>query len=71
MRQLLQTNDLVQLSWVEALLRDSGIESLILDASASVFGSMPMVERRLMVADEDLEAARRLLDEAKIEYERK
>jgi Putative prokaryotic signal transducing protein len=71
MKRLIETNDLVQLSWVEALLRDAGIESLILDSSAAVFGSMPMVQRRLMVADDDLEPARRLLDEAKVDYERK
>jgi len=71
MKQLIETNDLVLLSWVEALLRDSGIESVIFDSSASVFGSMPMVQRRVMVDDEDLLAAQRLLDEAKIEYEKK
>lgn len=71
MKQLIETNDLVLLSWVEALLRDSGIEFFIFNSSAAVFGSMPMVQRRVMVADEDLDAARRLLDEAKIEYEKK
>ena len=71
MKQLIETNDLVLLSWVEALLRDSGIESVIFDSSASVFGSTPMVQRRVMVDDEDLLAAQRLLDEAKIEYEKK
>jgi uncharacterized protein involved in type VI secretion and phage assembly len=71
MKQLIETNDLVLLSWVEALLKDSGIDSFVFDSSASVFGSMPMVQRRVMVADEDLAAAQRLLDEAKIEYEKK
>ena len=71
MKQLIETNDLVLLSWVEALLKDSGIESVIFDSSASVFGSIPMVQRRVMVADEDLPAAQRLLDEAQIEYEKK
>ena len=71
MKQLLETNDLAELSWIEALLRDSRIEYLILDAAASAFGSMPLVRRRLLVPDEDLDAARRLLDEAKIDYEKK
>jgi hypothetical protein len=54
MRELLRTNNAVRLSWVQALLRDSGIESL-------VEGSIGAIPRRLMVAERDLGRARALL----------
>jgi hypothetical protein len=47
------------------LLADSGIESLVFDANASIVeGSIGAIERRVMVADDDLGAARQLLDDA-------
>jgi hypothetical protein len=65
MKELLRTNNPVRLSWLEALLRDSGIESLVLDHYTSlVEGSIGAIPRRLMVADRDLDRARALLDEA-------
>lgn len=70
MKQLIETNDPVLLTWIEALLRDSGIESLVFDPYVAQLG-IPAVMRRVMVADDDLTRAQRLLDEAKIEYEKK
>ena len=65
MKELLRTNNPVRLSWLGALLRDSGIESLVLDHHTSlVEGSIGAIPRRLMVADRDLDRARALLDEA-------
>lgn len=65
MRELLRTNDAVRLSWLTALLADSGIEGIVLDQHTSaVEGSISAIPRRLMVADGDFERARRLLDEA-------
>ncbi len=65
MRELLRTNDLVKLSWLQALLRDSGIEPLVLDGHASVLeGSAIAIPRRLVVIEEDYAAARRLLEAA-------
>ena len=61
---------MVQLSWVQALLKDSGIETVVFDSFVGRLG-MGLFRQRVMVADEDLDAARRLLDEAKIDYERK
>jgi hypothetical protein len=64
MKELLRSNDLVRISWYEAVLRDAGIEPLLLDAHASVLeGSAVAIPRRLMVTDEDYARARRLLDE--------
>ncbi|HEU0217568.1 MAG TPA: DUF2007 domain-containing protein [Stellaceae bacterium] len=65
MKELLRTNDLVRLSWIEALLADAGIESVVLDQHTSlVEGSIGAIQRRLMVAERDHERARRLIAEA-------
>lgn len=65
MRELLRTNDLVRLSWVQAFLADAGIEAVTFDNHASVLeGSVVAITRRLMVIDEDYERASALLAEA-------
>ena len=62
MRELLRTNDPVRISWVRALLADSGIDSLVLDQHTSlVEGSIGAIPRRLMVAERDHDRARALL----------
>ena len=64
MIELLRTNDLVKLSFLDAVLRDAGIESIVLDQHMSVLeGSAGAIPRRLMVSDEDADAARRILRE--------
>ncbi len=65
MKELLRTGDPVWLSWVTALLAGENIETLVLDSYMSFAeGSISAIPRRLMVADEDFEAARHLLAEA-------
>lgn len=65
MTELLRTNDLVLLSFLQALLGDAGIETMIADQHTSVLeGSIGAIPRRLMVIEEDLVAARRLVAEA-------
>jgi hypothetical protein len=65
MKELLRTNDLVRLSWIEALLADAGIDCLVLDQHTSlVEGSIGAIQRRLMVAEGDHARARRLVAEA-------
>lgn len=62
MKELLRTNNVVRLSWVQALLKDSGIDSLVLDHHTSLIeGSIGAIPRRLMVAERDLARARALL----------
>ncbi|MDF1794728.1 MAG: DUF2007 domain-containing protein [Thalassobaculaceae bacterium] len=62
MRELLRTNDLVRISYLEALLRAEGIETLVMDGGMSVLeGSAGAIPRRLMVIDEDYEPAKALL----------
>ena len=52
MKELLRTNELVVLSWLQAVLRGEGIEPVVLDTHSSVMqGSTYAIARRLMVAD--------------------
>jgi hypothetical protein len=65
MHMLLATNDPVRLSFITALLRDAGVEPVLLDAwTSSVEGSIGAIPRRLVVRDEDVVLARRVLREA-------
>lgn len=65
MRAILQTNDPVRLSFLAALLRDAGIDCVVLDTFASaVEGSIGAIPRRLMVAMTDEARARAVLREA-------
>jgi Putative prokaryotic signal transducing protein len=62
MRMVLKSNNPVVLSYATHVLEESGIEALIFDTHASIMdGSMAMVPRRLMVADEDFNRAEKLL----------
>ena len=65
MKELLRTNELVFLSWTEAMLRAEGIELFVLDGHTSVLeGSTLATRRRMMVTDENYDRARRLMIEA-------
>ena len=70
MQELLRTNDMVLVSAVEALLNGAAIRHLILDQNMSVIeGSLGVLPRRLLVADDDLSAARLLLTQAGLAHE--
>jgi hypothetical protein len=70
MEELLKTNDLVLISFVEALLRDAGIAPYVADQHmSSVEGSLGILPRRILVDAGDLAAARALLDDAGIGHE--
>ncbi|ANK81838.1 MAG: hypothetical protein TEF_14300 [Rhizobiales bacterium NRL2] len=65
MKEIFRSNDPVQLSFAEAVLKAEGIEAIILDQHMSVMeGSLGVLPRRLMVADADEHPARRLLEDA-------
>lgn len=65
MKELLRSNDLVEISWVMALLSDAHIPARILDSNSSVIeGSIGAIPRRIVVDDENLVKARRMLIEA-------
>ena len=59
------TNDPVRLSFLASLLRDAGIEPILLDGhTSSMEGSIGALPRRLVVASEYATRARRVLAEA-------
>jgi hypothetical protein len=67
-KELLRTNDMVLVSWTEALLAGEGVATFVLDANMSVLeGSANAIPRRVMVADDDFRAAKRLIDLARAE----
>lgn len=62
MKAVLKTNDVVLLSFAQSLLKDAQIETLLLDENASIMdGSLGILPRRLMVADDDFQQAQRIL----------
>ena len=64
MREVLKSNNPVELSYAEALLKNAGIGVLSFDDHMSVLdGSMVILPRRLMVDDADLEQAKTILSE--------
>jgi Putative prokaryotic signal transducing protein len=66
MRELLRSNDLVALSWAQAILAADAIPCVLLDDHVSgVEGSIGAIPRRLMVEDHQFEAAQRLLAQAR------
>ena len=59
---LLQTTDLVLLSFVQSVLRDHDIEAVVFDANMSMMeGSIGVFPRRVMVMAEDVTRARHVL----------
>lgn len=67
MIELIRTNDAVVLSFAESLLRDAGIECLIADQNMSVLdGSLGILPRRILVADDDADEAKAILVDAGI-----
>jgi hypothetical protein len=65
MEELIRTNDLVLISYVEALLRDGGIEPWVADQNMSIVeGSLGILQRRVMVPADDIVQARRILTDA-------
>ena len=72
MKELLATNDPVTLSLVCALLEDSGMDFIQLDQNMSILeGSIGVIPRRIMVADDHYHSARRLVADAGLAKELK
>jgi hypothetical protein len=70
MREIVRTNDPVLLSAIDALLQGADIPHMVLDQNMSVLeGSLGMLPRRVMVADDHVAAARRLLADAGLAHE--
>lgn len=65
MKELVRTNDMVLVSAVGALLDGAKIPHMVLDQNMSVLeGSLGVLPRRILVAEDYLDAARRLLADA-------
>jgi hypothetical protein len=65
MRELVRTNDAVLITAIEALLNGADIKHLVVDRNMSVLeGSIGIFPRRILVAEEEFDAARQLLEEA-------
>lgn len=70
MKELLRTNDAVIISFVQSLLKDAGIECLVADQNMSVLdGSIGILPRRMLVLEDDLDEAKRILADADIARE--
>ena len=64
MRELVRTNDPVLISALEALLKGADIGHMVVDQNISVLeGSIGIFPRRILVEDDQLDAARTLLEE--------
>jgi hypothetical protein len=67
MEEIIRTNDLVLISFIESLLREAGIRFVVADQNMSVIeGSLGILPRRILVASDSVEEARGLLTEAGI-----
>ena len=64
-REILKTNNPIELNFAQAVLADAGIACVVFDANMSILdGSMVIIPQRLMVADGDAAGAAALLKEA-------
>lgn len=62
MRDVLKTNNPVMLDFAQVLLADAGIQAIVFDDHMSVMdGSLGILPRRLMVADDDVARATAIL----------
>jgi tRNA1(Val) A37 N6-methylase TrmN6 len=70
MRELVRTNNAVLITAIEALLKAAAIPHVVLDQHMSVLeGSLGILPRRILVADDHQDAARQLLEEAGLAHE--
>jgi len=70
LRELVRTNNAVLISAVEALLNGADIPHVVLDQHMSVLeGSLGVLPRRVLVADDRAAEARRLLTDAGLGHE--
>jgi hypothetical protein len=70
LRELVRTNDPVLVSAIGALLDGADIPHIVLDQNMSVLeGSLGILPRRVLVAEDRVHAARRLLQDAGLGHE--
>ena len=65
MKQLIRTTDIVTISHIQAILDAEGIATFELDVNMSVLdGSLGILPRRIMVADDEYDDAVQLITDA-------
>jgi hypothetical protein len=65
LHELVRTNDVVLISFIESLLDEAGLGYFVADRHMSaVEGSLGFLPRRILVIQEDRDEARRLLSDA-------
>ena len=70
MRELVRTTDAVLISAIEALLNGARIKHLVVDQNMSVLeGSIGIFPRRILVDEDEINMARRLLEDAGFGHE--
>jgi hypothetical protein len=68
MEELLRTNDMVLISYIESLLNDAGVPHHVMDTNMSVIeGSIGVLPRRIMVDGDQIAQARRIVKEVGID----
>jgi hypothetical protein len=69
-RELVRTTDAVLISAIEALLNGARIGHLVVDQNMSVLeGSIGIFPRRILVREDEIQMARRLLEDAGFGHE--
>ena len=70
MEELLRSNNIITLSFVQSLMRDAGIESLWTDRNTSTLeGSIGAIPQRILVESEKISLARQIIVDAGLENE--
>jgi hypothetical protein len=70
MQELLRRNDAVLISFVRSLLDDAGIGHVVFDGNMSVMeGSLGILPQRVLVEEDRLPRAERLMAEHGLEHE--
>lgn len=67
MEELIRSNDIVLLSFIQSLLKEARIDYILSDVHMSIMeGSLGILPQRILVAEEDLYVAKNLLKDADI-----
>lgn len=70
MQEIIRSNDPVLLSFVRATLEEEGLGCLVLDGNMSVLeGSLGILAARVLVPDDEVDRARRVLTEIGVGHE--
>lgn len=72
MRELVRTNNAVLISYIEALLKEAGVGYFVADQNMSIVeGSIGILPRRILVKEDDLTQAEKIIRDAGIAEELK